>query len=162
MTEPEVDIEVVEPQAEESGEPRLPSFMEDTNLLRTAGALVLLAIVLVSLVVIFVDYRARVVRDTPAPRAKKTVVTAAKPSKPASSSVAATATAKPVGGGTLVILIDGVNFRQQPSGSARILRTLNKGTKLTFIEQSGSWYHGATPDGVRGWLTNSSQYVKRQ
>jgi len=131
--------------------------------LRVAVALALLGLVLTVLAGIFVDYRARVVRNAAHDAAVATAVLPVQPSKPSSSSTAPTSTSKPARSGkTIVVLIDGVNFRQRPSGSSRVLSALRKGAKLAFIEQQGAWFHASDADGVRGWLTSSSQYVKRQ
>jgi len=132
-----------------------------SRLLRIAVALVLLGIVLIVLAGIFIDYRARVMRNAARDAAKTTAVRPVQPSKPASSTTAPTSKPAPAGK-TIVVLVDAVKFRQRASGSSRILSTLRKGAKLTFIEQQGSWFHASDADGVRGWLTSSSQYVKRQ
>ena len=129
--------------------------------LRLAAALVLLGVVLVALAGIFIDYQARVMRNAARNSPNSSAVQPASPSKSASAS--ATPTSKPTPTGkTIVVLVDGVNFRQRPSGSSGIITTLTKGAKLTLIEQEGDWFHASTDSGVRGWLTSSSQYVERQ
>ena len=139
-----------------------------SHLVRVVVAVVLLGLVVVAFAGIIVDYRARVMRNAAVAAAKakaKAVAThPVKPSVPTTASKPATRTPTkaPAAGGTIVVLVDGVNFREQPSGSARIINALRGGTKLTFIEEQGSWYHASTSDGVSGWLTSSSQYVKRQ
>ncbi|MGV8082580.1 MAG: SH3 domain-containing protein [Coriobacteriia bacterium] len=62
--------------------------------------------------------------------------------------------------GTILILADGLNFREQPTTTAASLRKLSKGENLTLLEDKGSWLQVQDSTGMKGWIANSPQYVK--
>lgn len=159
------DVAVTEPNGQEAVEvaadegPSVPG----GDYGRVIIAVVLLALVLAALGFILIDYRARVLKSQAAAAAKASAVRVIpKPIAPAKPATATTAPKAPAAGGTIVVLVDGVNFREHPNGSARIISTLPKGTKLTYVAQQGSWFNATAPDGAKGWLTASPQYVERQ
>jgi hypothetical protein len=161
-TQPEAEAEVPAPaEVEVVGESHPADY---SYVIRATVALVLLGLVVIALAGIIVDYRARVMRSAAAAAAKTASKHTVKPSVPTTSSKPATRTPSkaPAAGRTIVVLVDGVNFRERPSGSAKIISALRGGTKLTLVEEQSGWYRATTSDGVSGWLTSSSQYVKRQ
>lgn len=64
--------------------------------------------------------------------------------------------------GTVLILADGLNFREQPTTAAASLRKLSKGERLTLLVDKGSWLQVQDATGMTGWIANSPQYVQRE
>jgi len=73
----------------------------------------------------------------------------------------ATATA-PVAAGSVVILTDGLNFREKPDATGKSLRGLKKGETFVLVSQNGSWLEIKDGAGQVGWVNNNPQYVKIQ
>jgi uncharacterized protein YgiM (DUF1202 family) len=63
---------------------------------------------------------------------------------------------------TVVILIDGLNFREAPKKDGKVIRGLDKGEKLILIEEKAGWYHVKTSKGTEGWITASPSYSEVQ
>lgn len=63
---------------------------------------------------------------------------------------------------TVVVLIDGLNFRSAPEGSARSLRGLDKGEELELLSQRDGWYEVEDGDGVKGWVSTNPSYTKTE
>jgi len=74
---------------------------------------------------------------------------------------ATTATPAPAAAvtGVGVAQIDGVNFRTKPSSSAKLIRGLKKGEKVTVLLKEGSWYKVKDSKGKTGWVTANGDYV---
>ncbi|MEF2967536.1 SH3 domain-containing C40 family peptidase [Paenibacillus sp. M1] len=66
------------------------------------------------------------------------------------------------GQGTSAVVIYGVNLRTQPSvSSGKVVKMLGKGTKLTILEQSNSYFYKVrTEDGQTGYVSTSSKYLQ--
>lgn len=64
--------------------------------------------------------------------------------------------------GTAVIKVDGVNFRTQPTSSAKLIRAMKKGEKVTVLAKDGQWYRVRDAKKVQGWITASTIYVQLQ
>ncbi len=60
----------------------------------------------------------------------------------------------------VVVVIPGLNFRSEPKSSSEIMRTLPEGTRLTLLGEQSGWYEVRDEDGVTGWVSASSQYVR--
>lgn len=69
--------------------------------------------------------------------------------------------AKP-NGKSVIVLTDGLNFRDQASPNAKVIRGLKKGEKLTLISEKPDWYEVQASDGVKGWISASATYSKVQ
>jgi len=63
---------------------------------------------------------------------------------------------------TVVVLTDGLNFRKEPKKGAAVIRGLDKGEKLTLIEEADGWYYVETSDGTKGYISASSSYSEIQ
>lgn len=61
--------------------------------------------------------------------------------------------------GPAVVQITGVNFRKKPSSSAKRIRELKAGEKLTVLRQDGQWYEVTDSKGTTGWVTAVGGYV---
>jgi len=86
------------------------------------------------------------------------------PSREATSTVSspATGTSKAVksASSTVVVLIDGLNFRVNPAADAKAIRGLSKGDKLTFVAKKDNWYQVKDAKNAVGWVTADSQYTR--
>lgn len=56
----------------------------------------------------------------------------------------------------------GVNLREGPGKSFRILKTLPSSTVVSVIEQKRSWTHIRTESGMTGWITSDAISDRRQ
>lgn len=59
----------------------------------------------------------------------------------------------------LVVAVDGLNFRAEPTGQARAIRGLSKGEKLTLLATQGDWFKVRDPQGVVGYVTSNPTYT---
>ena len=77
------------------------------------------------------------------------------------ATVDASATAAPEGTGqTVLILTDGLNFRQNPDATGASIRGLKKGEQFILISENGSWLEIRDAAGTNGWVNNNPQYVR--
>lgn len=60
----------------------------------------------------------------------------------------------------VVVVIPGLNFREEPKSNADVIRTLPEGTRLTLLGEQNGWYQVRDEDGVTGWVSSDAQYVK--
>lgn len=59
------------------------------------------------------------------------------------------------------VVIYGVNLRDKPSTSGKALGMLAKGTKVTILEQSNSYFYKVqTESGLAGYVSTSSKYLE--
>ena len=63
---------------------------------------------------------------------------------------------------TVVVMTDGLNFRENPEKGSDVIRGLDKGEKLVLVEKKGDWYHVKDSDGNEGWISASPSYSKIQ
>ncbi len=63
-------------------------------------------------------------------------------------------------GATVVVLIEGLNFRKEPSREGELIRGLNRGTELVYLETVDGWYRVRTEDGTEGFVSASPQYTE--
>ncbi len=63
-------------------------------------------------------------------------------------------------GATVVVLVDGLNLREEPSGTAKTLQGLDKDQKVVVIKQEGKWYEVKTSEGKTGWISSSPSYSR--
>lgn len=66
--------------------------------------------------------------------------------------------AKPVA--TVVVLVDGLNFRKEPSGGADLIKGLAEGAELELIATEDGWHKVKDADGNIGYVSASDQYTK--
>jgi uncharacterized protein YgiM (DUF1202 family) len=60
----------------------------------------------------------------------------------------------------LVVSVDGLNFRREPDSSAKTLRGLSKGERLTVLATEAGWYKVEDSKGVVGYITSNPSYTK--
>ncbi|WP_044482242.1 C40 family peptidase [Paenibacillus antibioticophila] len=59
------------------------------------------------------------------------------------------------------VVIYGVNLRDKPSTSGKVIKMLSKGTKVTIVDQSNSYFYKVeTENGLKGYVSTSSKYLK--
>jgi len=63
-------------------------------------------------------------------------------------------------GAGVLVLVDGLNLRQEPSTSARVIRRLKAGTRLLLVEEGQGWYHVRDVDGSEGWVVAGGSYTR--
>ena len=64
--------------------------------------------------------------------------------------------------GTVVVLIDGLNFRTAASKNSDLIAGLDKDTKLAYLGTEDGWYKVRTSDGKTGYVSSSAQYTELQ
>jgi uncharacterized protein YgiM (DUF1202 family) len=116
------------------------------KVIRALAGVVVLVILLVTVNGWWADYK----KATPKRSSSETTSTAD-----------ASATAAPAGTGqTVLILTDGLNFRQNPDATGVSIRGLKKGEQFILISTNGSWLQIQDTGGTTGWVNNNPQYVK--
>jgi len=60
--------------------------------------------------------------------------------------------------GTVVVLIDGLNFRKEPTREGAVIRGLSREDRLTHLATENGWYHVRDEDGLEGYVSASPQY----
>lgn len=63
---------------------------------------------------------------------------------------------------TITVLVDGLNLRIGPSDDSDRIRSLDAGTKLTYMGTEGSWFKVKDPDGKVGYISSNSQYSRAE
>lgn len=63
-------------------------------------------------------------------------------------------------GAAVIVLVDGLNLREQPSTSARVIKRLQAGQRLLFVEEGNGWYHVRDVDGSDGWVAAGGSYTR--
>jgi len=63
-------------------------------------------------------------------------------------------------GKTVVVVVDGLNFRVAPERDAKLIRGLPAGTKLEHLETKDDWHKVKDADGVVGYVSASTQYSR--
>lgn len=76
---------------------------------------------------------------------------------PASGEGSSTPTkAKPA----VLVLAEGLNLRQKPMTSAKIIKKLKKGISLELLETANGWYRVRDPEGDEGWVAAGGNYTE--
>lgn len=88
---------------------------------------------------------------TATPGARKGEDSKAQPKTPAKS-----------GDATVLVLIDGLNFRSAPKDDAEPIRGLDKGERLDLLGAREGWYQVRDSDGQSGWVSNNPSYTKTE
>jgi hypothetical protein len=65
-------------------------------------------------------------------------------------------------GGTVIVLIEGLNFRREPSREGELIRGLSRGTRLEHLGTADAWHHVRDDAGVEGYVSASEQYTEVQ
>lgn len=61
--------------------------------------------------------------------------------------------------GTVSVIVDGLNFRVEPSRDSELIRGLDAGEKLTLLEEIEGWYKVQDASNQVGYVSSSSQYT---
>lgn len=63
---------------------------------------------------------------------------------------------------TVIVLIDGLNFRSAPRDDATPMRGLDKGERLRLLGERDGWYEVRDSDGQTGWVSANPSYTKTE
>ncbi|HET6497975.1 MAG TPA: SH3 domain-containing protein [Coriobacteriia bacterium] len=63
-------------------------------------------------------------------------------------------------GQEVVVLIEGLNFREEPSRDGELIRGLGRGTRLTHLQTADGWHRVKDADGVEGYVSANPQYTE--
>lgn len=63
---------------------------------------------------------------------------------------------------SVVVLIDGLNFRPEPDEDAEPIRGLDKGERLDLVGTKKGWYEVRDEDGEQGWVSSNPSYTKTE
>jgi N-acetylmuramoyl-L-alanine amidase len=58
-----------------------------------------------------------------------------------------------------IVKVNGVNFRVKPASSAKLIRGMKMGEKVTVLAKDGQWYQVKDAKGTVGWVTADADYV---
>ena len=119
--------------------------MTTSKVMRAIAGVIVLLILLVVVNGWWSDYK----KATPKKRSAETTATAR-----------ATPTAAAATGPTVIILVDGLNFREQPDATGANIRGLKKGETFILVSKTGSWLQLQDASGQIGWVNNNPQYVR--
>ena len=92
--------------------------------------------------------------------AKSVTPAAVTTSTVSSAATGTSSSSKAAKSSTVLVMIDGLNFRVSPAADAKTIRGLSKGDKLTFVAKKGTWYQVRDAKGTVGWVTADSQYTR--
>ncbi|MBE0476723.1 MAG: SH3 domain-containing protein [Coriobacteriia bacterium] len=136
------------------------------RLLRAVGALLLLAVVLAYALGAVARYRSSGVERPSVPAAETT--SSAAPEDDAGADEPDDDEDAPdegegseegeESGPTVVVKVDGLNFRREPDKNASVIRGLSSGERLELLKTEGGWHYAEDSDGEKGWLYASEQY----
>lgn len=61
---------------------------------------------------------------------------------------------------SVLVLTDGLNFRETPEKDGELIRGLKKGDTLTYLKTDGDWFNVRAADGTEGFVTSSEKYTQ--
>lgn len=128
------------------------------RLAKTVGAVVVLVALLLFVVNLLSDYRAAGDSSAPETDAVEQLDEGETP-EDASGETSGTVPADVESLGTVTVVIDGLNFRVEPSASGALIRGLDEGDVLEYLGGAEGWYHVRASDGTEGYVSASEQYT---
>ena len=114
-----------------------------SKLFRALIGVAVVGLILVMLGSWWGDYRAAAVKDA-----------ASQPTTTSPNPVSAMTPQK------VLVLTDGVNLREKPDITAKMIRGLKRGETLDMVGKSGSWMQVRESGGAIGWVSDNPQYLK--
>ena len=85
------------------------------------------------------------------------------PAKPATTQPdAAPAPAPAAKAPTVVVVLDGVNFRESPSNGSTVISALKQGATLTWLATEGRWYKARDPQGRMGYISANPTLTQKR
>ena len=135
--------------------------------LKAVGGLLVLVAILFTVLSFYGNYReAQEARNAPAettatPEAAPAEETAEEGEQPAEEQPAE-GSDQPAeeGGKVVIVVIDGLNFRPEPSPDGAPIRGLAKNDRLTYLGTENGWYHVRDVEGTEGYVSANSQYTR--
>lgn len=61
---------------------------------------------------------------------------------------------------TVLVIIEGLNFRSKPDATGTSIRGLKKGEHLVIVGKTGTWLQLQDANGTVGWVHDNPQYLK--
>jgi hypothetical protein len=61
---------------------------------------------------------------------------------------------------TVVVIIDGLNFRREPSQTGELIRGLRLNDELAHLGTADGWHHVRDAEGVEGYVSANPQYTE--
>ncbi len=61
---------------------------------------------------------------------------------------------------TVLVLTDGLKFREKASRDAKMIGQLNEGDRLDYLGTEDGWYKVRAQDGTEGFVSTNDQYSK--
>jgi len=132
--------------------------MTGSRALKALAALILLVVVVFFVFNWYGDYRAAKDGPTTPASTDATGSAGATGTAPAGSNPGTATGTKPVG--TVLVLIEGLNFRAEPNKDSKLIRGLKKGESLTLVRTEADWHLVSDAQGVQGWISASPQYTE--
>lgn len=128
---------------------------------RAIGGVLLLVVVLAFVLNWFGDFRSAT-SGTDAGQGAETTSTAEPTSTPEAGEGEGAAPTSPAAGAgkTVVVLVDGLNFRSLPSRDGELIRGLDANEKLTLLGEESGWLKVKDSQGVEGYVSASAQYTR--
>ncbi|PKQ21304.1 MAG: hypothetical protein CVT66_00450 [Actinobacteria bacterium HGW-Actinobacteria-6] len=126
---------------------------------RRFGAWLLLIVVGWIALGIYGDYRADVTRQKDKPAASSEATSSAEATDSATSGEEGGA-AEEVVKKTVIVVAEGLNFRENPDTGSKVIKKLKRGTSLDLLETRSGWYRVMDADGDEGWIASGTQYSK--
>ncbi len=128
---------------------------------RTLAGVVVLAIIFFTVMGWWGDYRAAVAPEDSSKESTAAPEPGSEETKTEGSEAAPEAEAEAQGSGqSVVVLVDGLNFRREAARDSELIRGLTEGSKLAHIATENGWYKVKDADGTVGYISASTQYSR--
>lgn len=62
--------------------------------------------------------------------------------------------------GTVVVLAEGLNMREESNTGGKVIKKLKRGSSLELVEKALGWYKVRDAEGDVGWVAAGGQYSK--
>jgi len=135
--------------------------MTASNAFKAAIGVIALVVILVLVLNWFGDYRSAGDPDTSGSN-EATSSAESSPAPEADTQEGSSGETPPTAAasiGTVTVLVDGLNFRTEPSRDAELIRGLDAGEKLLLLEEQEGWLKVKDSAGKVGYVSSSSQYT---
>jgi uncharacterized protein YgiM (DUF1202 family) len=135
---------------------------EPGTIIRMVAPWIVLAILLFVIVNFFSQYQAA---QKSAQRAASADAARVDPGPVPSKSESPTATAKGAAQAktpTVVVIMDGVNFRQSATNGSKVISALKQGATLTWLATEGNWYKARDAERRTGYISANPTLTQKR
>jgi uncharacterized protein YgiM (DUF1202 family) len=132
-------------------------------IIRMAVPWILLVILLLVIMNFFAQYQTaqKTAQRAAASESARVDPGPATPSNTASSTTSSKAPAAPKAP-TVLVIMDGVNFRQSPTNGSTIIEALKQGATLTWVATEGNWYKARDGKGRTGFISANPTLTQKR